>query len=248
VLDAQFFGVPQQRRRLFVVAHFSGDCRYPGAVLFDRQAFDYNRSGGDPEKRSLPILTTTTAGNSNARGVVIFEEDSARTDQSGRNADKETGKQRVARRLTPEEEEKRQGFPGNHTLLPDMSKFSDSDRYKAIGNSMAIPVMRWIGERISFVEQLISGDKDMKIVNTKICEACGASYKRDAGNKHRDKICTGAEKAIPSVIIPTSPTPLNELLLGVLTGSQKDALLLFGKCEITTEQLLGQRLKNDPSH
>ncbi|WP_414651035.1 phage N-6-adenine-methyltransferase [Enterobacter hormaechei] len=56
------------------------------------------------------------------------------------------------RRLTPIECERLQGFPDNHTLISwrgkDAAECPDGPRYKAIGNSMAVPVMRWIGERI----------------------------------------------------------------------------------------------------
>lgn len=56
------------------------------------------------------------------------------------------------RRLTPTECERLQGFPDNHTLIPWRGKPAadcpDSPRYKAIGNSMAVPVMRWIGRKI----------------------------------------------------------------------------------------------------
>ena len=56
------------------------------------------------------------------------------------------------RRLSPTECERLQGFPDNHTLIPWRGKPAaecpDSPRYKAIGNSMAVPVMRWIGKRI----------------------------------------------------------------------------------------------------
>ncbi|EKL1664951.1 Dam family site-specific DNA-(adenine-N6)-methyltransferase [Salmonella enterica] len=57
------------------------------------------------------------------------------------------------RRLTPVECERLQGFPDNHTLISwrgkDAADCPDGPRYKAIGNSMAVPVMRWIGERIA---------------------------------------------------------------------------------------------------
>ena len=57
------------------------------------------------------------------------------------------------RRLTPTECERLQGFPDGHTRIPWRGKPAeecpDGPRYKALGNSMAVPVMRWIGERIS---------------------------------------------------------------------------------------------------
>ncbi|MDR0164936.1 DNA cytosine methyltransferase [Enterobacter ludwigii] len=80
----------------------------------------------------------------------------------------------AVRRLTPVECERLQGFPDNHTLIPTTKRkqltaeeyaylrhhrpeltaeqayrlAADGPRYKAIGNSMAVPVMRWIGSRI----------------------------------------------------------------------------------------------------
>jgi DNA (cytosine-5)-methyltransferase 1 len=83
------------------------------------------------------------------------------------------------RRLTPRECERLQGFPDDYTLIPiskrskkseakelrdfaertgqEYMKWSaDGPRYKALGNSMAVPVMRWIGERIQMVAELSS--------------------------------------------------------------------------------------------
>ena len=58
----------------------------------------------------------------------------------------------VVRRLTPLECERLQGFPDNHTQVPFKGKSvegcPDSPRYTAMGNSMAVPVMRWLGKRV----------------------------------------------------------------------------------------------------
>jgi len=60
------------------------------------------------------------------------------------------------RRLTPLECERLQGFPDGWTDVPHRGKAApDGPRYKAIGNSMAVPVMRWIGNRIQMVEELM---------------------------------------------------------------------------------------------
>lgn len=93
---------------------------------------------------------------------------------SGSNLSPSVMKNMAVRRLTPVECERLQGFPDNHTLIPrDKRKqisadeyayvrhhnpkitaeeayrlAKDGPRYKAIGNSMAVPVMRWIGKRI----------------------------------------------------------------------------------------------------
>ena len=87
----------------------------------------------------------------------------------------------AVRRLTPRECERLQGFPDDHTLIPgyniklkpyeivEMAEYlgisierarlygatPDGPRYKAIGNSMAVPVMRWIGARIDHVDRVL---------------------------------------------------------------------------------------------
>jgi len=58
----------------------------------------------------------------------------------------------AVRRLTPVECERLQGFPDNYTNIRE--NCPDGPRYKALGNSMAVPVMRWIGERIQAVERI----------------------------------------------------------------------------------------------
>jgi DNA (cytosine-5)-methyltransferase 1 len=62
------------------------------------------------------------------------------------------------RRLMPRECERLQGFPDDWTLIPwkgrPAEECPDGPRYKAIGNSMAVPVMRWLGERIAVADQI----------------------------------------------------------------------------------------------
>jgi hypothetical protein len=60
----------------------------------------------------------------------------------------------TVRRLTPTEYARLQGFPDDHCLIPWRGTVaSDGPQYKAYGNSMAVPVMRWIGERIKQATQ-----------------------------------------------------------------------------------------------
>jgi len=60
----------------------------------------------------------------------------------------------AVRRLTPRECERLQGLPDDYTAIPYRGKpAADGPRYKALGNSIAVPVMRWIGERIQEVEE-----------------------------------------------------------------------------------------------
>jgi DNA (cytosine-5)-methyltransferase 1 len=67
--------------------------------------------------------------------------------------------QTAIRRLTPIECERLQGFPDNYTQIPYRNKpphqCPDGPRYKALGNSMAVPVLKWIGERINEINKLL---------------------------------------------------------------------------------------------
>jgi len=154
VLDPQHLGLPQSRPRVFVVGHL-GDWAGPERVLFNGYPSDNYTPGGGDKARRIPALTTQTAGNANARGVVVVE-CTGEVDW----ADPPCGEDRkwAVRALTPMEEEKRQGFPGDYTAIDwHGGPAPDALRYRAIGNSMAIPVMRWLGERIQEVNDQIKG-------------------------------------------------------------------------------------------
>ena len=63
----------------------------------------------------------------------------------------------AVRRLTPRECERLQGFPDDFTLVPFRNRMmADGPRYKMLGNSMAVPVMAWIGQRIAVVDAMVS--------------------------------------------------------------------------------------------
>jgi DNA (cytosine-5)-methyltransferase 1 len=66
----------------------------------------------------------------------------------------------AVRRLTPTECERLQGFPDGHTAITHRGKpAADGPRYKACGNSMAVNVMRWLGERIEYVERAVASHR-----------------------------------------------------------------------------------------
>ena len=69
----------------------------------------------------------------------------------------------AVRRLTPRECERLQGFPDGYTAIPYRNRPADQcpdgPRYKALGNSMAVNVMRWLGSRIEMVDQMAGGSK-----------------------------------------------------------------------------------------
>lgn len=170
VLDAQYFGVPQRRRRVFVVACL-GDWRAPAEVLSLREGLrGYLEAGGKKRKgvaadagsgvAVFPINTLTLGGRPdpvNDRRMTIgvgADGDPQFTLQAAHSHAVATAM--AVRRLTPVECERLQGFPDNWSRIPWKGKpeteCPDGPRYKACGNSMAVPVMRWIGERIAAVE------------------------------------------------------------------------------------------------
>jgi len=65
----------------------------------------------------------------------------------------------AVRRLAPRECERLQGFPDDYTLVEYRGRpAADGPRYRALGNSMAVPIMRWIGERIASVDAILRRD------------------------------------------------------------------------------------------
>ena len=84
----------------------------------------------------------------------VFNTLNTNSNASGRNTPLVRQTMQV-RRLTPIECERLQGFPDDYTRIDD--KTADGPRYKALGNSMAVPVMRWIGERIDAVDVSLRG-------------------------------------------------------------------------------------------
>ena len=77
-------------------------------------------------------------------------------DGDGGRADGVMTPQMAVRRLTPRECERLQGLPDDYTLVEYRGKLAaDGPRYKALGNSMAVPVMRWIGQRIAAVDAIL---------------------------------------------------------------------------------------------
>lgn len=196
VLDAQFFGVAQRRRRVFVVASARTDFN-PARVLFEFEGVrrDFapcretresitegaghrvtNGSHWDGEDYPHPTLNqSNNIGGIGQSNQELFSQRGAgivgayRMVAFGEYADDETASTCKARdykdatdlavtyplavrRLTPIEFERLQGFPDGHTLVGYRGKpVANGHRYKAIGNSMAVPVMRWIGERIAAV-------------------------------------------------------------------------------------------------
>jgi DNA (cytosine-5)-methyltransferase 1 len=100
----------------------------------------------------VPVAFTTKLHNttSNQSGKV-YEEYATSLDRSSPPPALLTAMQ--VRRLTPTECERLQGFPDRYTAIPwrkkPASECPDAPRYKALGNSWAVPNVRWIGQRIT---------------------------------------------------------------------------------------------------
>ena len=181
VLDAQYVrvdglsrAVPQRRRRVFLVGHSSGDVRRPAAVLFEPEGSRGNR----PPRRLTrqEVAGGSGAGAAGSGGVVIPEvcgtlSDGAHMGGGLNGQDAFSGRiipvepaypiQGVSqglrvRRLTPLECERLMGFKDDYTNITRKAKRGiDGSRYRALGNSMAVNCMRWIGQRIQLVEDTL---------------------------------------------------------------------------------------------
>ena len=177
VLDAQYFGVPQRRRRVFVVGHSDNRTDLAAKVLFEQEKprTSFEASEGKGEEVTGTLTTGFEARGFDCDTILnnqfVVE---SYTQSSFAQYKKGVGTLRASggdfgggsetiikegekiRRLTPLECERLQGFPDNYTQIEWKGKpkdqCPDSHRYKAIGNSMAVPVMRWIGERIKKIQ------------------------------------------------------------------------------------------------
>jgi hypothetical protein len=97
--------------------------------------------GIEPSSREVSYCLLATGGRSDDPGTTTLLMDDTLGDE--------------ARRLMPVEYERLMGFPDNYTLGRYRGRLcSDPPRYKALGNSIVVPVLRWIGERITMVDAL----------------------------------------------------------------------------------------------
>jgi len=170
IFDAQYFGVAQRRRRVFVVG-FLGDWRPCASVLFDSESLSGDTKKSREKRCENKSDNKKCASDS---GIPDLAQTLSSRDYKGPSCGRDglvgnpiavqKDGQLVIRKLTLIEYERLQGFPDDHTKIPYRNKSADlcpdGPRYKACGNSMAVPVMRWIGERIQMLEGLLKEIKD----------------------------------------------------------------------------------------
>jgi DNA (cytosine-5)-methyltransferase 1 len=156
VFDAQYFGVPQRRRRVFLVTTARKDAGNIPAILFEQKVLR-RHSEADTEKG---IKSASKSNNSSTDGCYWDGGQLTQTlDAVLYKGQMMPEKRRFPvviqdgrlRRLTVVECERAQGFPDNYTNVPNLDSkrpASDTQRLKAIGNSFAVPCVRWIGNRV----------------------------------------------------------------------------------------------------
>lgn len=168
VLDSKYFGLPQQRRRLYVLA--GGKEFIPENILFEEHLAEFKEYPSselifEKEGHKFQVFReysdclysaygTKWNGNAAAyNGSLFVVQDS------------------WIRRFSPLECERLMGFPDNYT---DISGAKRTNRYQAIGNSWAVPVIRWIGKRLLENDKknidLLSDEEELETYLTKISD------------------------------------------------------------------------------
>lgn len=165
ILDAQHVrtrnfpkAVPQRRRRVFVVGHL-GSWECIKQVLFEprrsQKVINFKQSTQKKEdklvasichQRSKDVLAFQLSGWNSSVGQVSPTLDVVKSGKTAIYMNSQV------RRLTPRECERLQGFPDDYTLVPYKNKLApDTLRYKALGNSMSVNVIQYLGEQIQAV-------------------------------------------------------------------------------------------------
>lgn len=158
VLNSKDFGVPQQRRRVYIVA-MHRDWESSGKVLFEPQCRNWNTQKSRQNEEKSASLFQTIIGNTR-KGPLVKSIAHCIYAESARHTGTDWSRNYVwypdgrVRRFTPNEVERVQGFPDDWTL-PKSKEIQndriDSLRYHAVGNAVTPPVAEWVGSRLSAV-------------------------------------------------------------------------------------------------
>ncbi len=194
VLDAKYFGVPQQRRRLYLMA--GGKDFFPENVLFEFHLNDLKEYPSadlsfEKEGHRFEVFREYTDCLYSAYG----------TKWNG-NAAAYNGSLFVVqddriRRISPLECERLMGFPDNYTDLPDAKK---TNRYQATGNSWAVPVVRWLGERLlEYSEDTMGLNENKNFLLSRLTNVSSQGFFVDFG---KDIVEVGANYELNCTAIP----------------------------------------------
>jgi DNA (cytosine-5)-methyltransferase 1 len=159
VLNSKDFGVPQQRRRVYIVA-LHRDSRGAGEVLFEPECGSRDTSSNRSNGPKSPSLFQTIIGDT-SQGPLVKSIAHCIYAESARHTGTDWSRNYVwypdgrVRRFTPNETELVQGFPRDWTLPNEMTEREaeriDSLRYHAVGNAVTPPVAEWVGKRLRSV-------------------------------------------------------------------------------------------------
>lgn len=161
VFDSQYFGVPQRRKRVYIVGYRGTDWRVPAAILFDEGCFkkfeEENRIKRDDRTKSI-------LGQIKIAGTVTKSYSQTLTDGFGKiSTSNYWVDKKGIRRFTEKELLRLQGFPDDYLDFEiDGKKPSYSNVKGIVGNSMTVNVMRWIGERIQTVDDILNSKEILK--------------------------------------------------------------------------------------
>ena len=167
ILDAQY-SLPQRRKRLFIIGCLGENWRCAAAVLFKPE-----RLPGNSTKSQGPAKNIT-AEIENSSGITVYENHATdsrikevkvsptvtrRWGSGGNNTPLVLHhKSNLIRKITVEEAEELMGFKRGYTNIKFKGKpAANSQRYMALGNSMCVPLVKWIGQRILMVEEAVNG-------------------------------------------------------------------------------------------
>lgn len=151
VMNARYFGVPQSRARVFICA-WRGDYHSATEALFEPKV------GADRGSERLGFMSKSR----HRTGAIVPHVAYCVAATSGRHTGNDWSRSYISypeavRRPTATESERLQGFPAGWSLpgphVPEPSRGFDSERYKAVGNAVAVPVVTWIAKRIGAIAQ-----------------------------------------------------------------------------------------------
>lgn len=206
IFDAQYFGVAQRRRRVFVVASARNGFN-PIEVLFESESVRRDSPPSRETRQGVAAGAETGAGSSsivggwpaeiactlNAAfgkklglenqhvngGAPLFVPHTTHTLRAeGFDASEDRSRavplavttMQVLRRITPKEAERLMGFPDGYTAITwrgkSASECPDGPRYRALGNSWAVPNVAWIGRRIDAHLRALDGAKTEPLEGT----------------------------------------------------------------------------------